>query len=91
MLGAILAGQERLGEAEDALEEALRLWQSHYGPNHYEISVTLHNLAAIHAARGDHVRADTAYARALAIKCRILGPSHPEVVALRSVLRRIHA
>lgn len=66
------------------------VWRRWYGPRrstpaalssdeHYEIAVTLNNLAAIHQRRGDYQRTEALYRRALSIKQALLGPDHPDV------------
>ena len=84
VLGALLLGQHRYAEAEQALQESLTIWQNRYGEKHYEVAVVQHNLAALHAARGQHQQAERAYRQALDIKIQVLGPEHPDVVALKN-------
>lgn len=90
VLGAVLTGQGRHDEAEPLLRWALEKWQSRYGPCHYEVAVTLHNLAAVAHARGDAVAAQDTLLRALNIKEQILGPGHPEVSQLRRRTGALH-
>lgn len=47
MLGALLLGQQRYAEAERVLERSLAIWQGKFGPQHYELAVVTHNLAAV--------------------------------------------
>lgn len=47
VLGAVLPGEGRLDEAEDQLRTALQIWESLYGPDHYEVAARLNNLASI--------------------------------------------
>ena len=47
--------------------------------NHYDIAVTLNNLAALQHARGQSRSAQRYYRNALAMKERLLGPRHVDV------------
>ncbi len=78
VLGALLLGQHRLDDAEAALTQAHRLWLELHGPDHYEIAVVSHNLAAIYLEQGDQTRAQQAYSDALRIKQAVLGSDHPK-------------
>jgi tetratricopeptide (TPR) repeat protein len=89
VLGALLLGQERYTEAETVLERSLAIWQGKYGPQHYEVAVVKHNLAALYQARGDQSRALRTYADVLNIKSHILGPTHPDVVSLHQHIARL--
>ncbi len=82
VLGALLAGQHRLDEAEKIFERTLATWTARRGPDHYEVAVALHALAAVHAERGLLPQSVREYRAALAIKRRVLGHTHPEVVVL---------
>jgi len=48
-------------------------------PDHYEVAITLNNLAGVHHAQGDADEAEKLYRRALALKEALLGPDHPDV------------
>jgi tetratricopeptide (TPR) repeat protein len=80
VLGALLLGQQRYTEAETVLERSLAIWQGRYGPQHYEVAVVKHNLAALYQARGDQLRALRTLTQVIDIKSHILGPTHAEVV-----------
>jgi tetratricopeptide (TPR) repeat protein len=62
------------------LEQALTVFQRRLGSEHHEVGVTLGNLGAIDARRGDFASAERRLRRALAIKERALGVNHPELV-----------
>ena len=89
VLGALLLGQQRYTEAETVLERSLTIWQGKYGPQHYEVAVVKHNLAALYQARGDQPRALRTYIDVLDIKSHILGPTHADVVSLRQHITRL--
>jgi tetratricopeptide (TPR) repeat protein len=66
-------------EAEALLLDALTVFERELGPDHYEVAVTLNNLAAI-AQRGDDLGcAEARYRRALTIKEQLFGAEHPDV------------
>ncbi|WP_369275864.1 tetratricopeptide repeat protein [Streptomyces sp. R11] len=76
---AILIDLHRVAEAQEILREVLAAYERLYGRDHYEVAVTLHNLAAAQAATGDHTGAAREFARAARIKMQVLGPRHPEL------------
>lgn len=88
VLGALLLGQHRYTEAEDALAKSLAIWEARFGPCHYEVAVAQHNLAAVYAARGEHIQALETLKRVLDTKTRIVGATHPDVTALRNHIQR---
>ena len=88
VLGALLLGQRRYPEAELVLGQSLAIWQAKFGPQHYEVAVAQHNLAALYAARGEQARALRTLTQVLDTKKRILGTTHPDVTALRRHIER---
>ena len=70
------------------LQDSLAIWRSRFGDSHYEVAVVQHNLAALYAARGQHRQAERAYRQALEIKLQVLGPEHPDVIALQNHIGR---
>lgn len=58
---------------------ALAVFERAYGSDHYEIAVTLNNLAGVRESQGRLEEAETQYRRALAIKQALFGPDHPDV------------
>ena len=89
VLGALLLGKGRYADAEDALEKSLRIWVKHFGPDHYEVAIVKHHLAALYTARGQHARAEDAYRTVLEIKHRVLGADNAEVIALEQHVNRL--
>ena len=89
VLGALLLAQHRPTEAEPVLQKALAIWEGRFGKEHYEVAIVQHNLAALHAERGEHHRAALAYRQVLHIKRNVLGANHPEVAALEDHLARL--
>jgi len=78
-LAALLDGQKKYREAETLYRRALAIFERVYGEEHYEIAVSLNNLAAIYHALGKLEEAEHLYQRALAIKEKIFGADHPDV------------
>jgi tetratricopeptide (TPR) repeat protein len=87
----VLDGLERYDESEPIYRRALAIFERAYGPEHYEVAATLHNLAAVRAARGQLEEAENHYRRALAIKEKQLGAQSPDVALTRNNLGRLLA
>jgi tetratricopeptide (TPR) repeat protein len=85
-LAVILDAQGRHRQAQETLRQALSMFESVLGRDHYEVAVTLEKLAAIAQRAGDPERAAALYERVLAIKRRVLGREHSEVAATLSDL-----
>jgi tetratricopeptide (TPR) repeat protein len=79
-LAAILDATNRQHEARELLEQALEVFARVFGPEHYEVGVTLGTLGTIDARQGRLDLADGRLRRALAIKEQWLGPDHLELV-----------
>jgi tetratricopeptide (TPR) repeat protein len=83
-LGIVFKDTQRFEQAarhyQQALTLPLAIWQGRYGPQHYEVAVVKHNLAALYQARGDQLRALRTLTQVIDIKSHILGPTHAEVV-----------
>ena len=54
-----------------------------HGPQHYEVADTLHNLAALLAARGHYQEGEEHYRRSLEIKEKLLGAEYPDAALTR--------
>jgi len=85
----LLDGLERYPESRPIYERALRIFERHYGPDHFEMAATLHNLAAVDAAEGDREVAAARAARALSIKEKLFGRDHPESLGTAALLAAI--
>jgi tetratricopeptide (TPR) repeat protein len=75
--GGLLDGLGRHAESKAIYLRALAVYERLYGPEHFEVAATLHNLAAAEALE-DGAAAERCYRRALAIKGKLLGEDHPE-------------
>ena len=85
----VLDGLERYDESEPIYRRALAIFEQAYGPGHYEVAATLHNLAAVLAAGGHHQEAERHYQLALAIKEMLLGTESPDVALTCNNLGRL--
>jgi tetratricopeptide (TPR) repeat protein len=74
----VLDGLERYTESRPIYERALAIFERCYGPEHFEVAATLHNLSAVDYAEGDVAPAQQRAARALTIKMKLFGNEHPE-------------
>lgn len=88
---AILDGLEQYHDSEPLYRSALAVYEKVLGPDHEEVAATVHNLAAVRAARGDDVGAEQHYRRALAIKETVFGADHPDVALTCNNLGRLLA
>ena len=71
--------QGRYQEALPFAEEALRLGNQEFGPDHPTTAALLNNLAELYRAQGKYAEAEPLYQRALRIYEKALGPDHPDV------------
>jgi Flp pilus assembly protein TadD len=77
LLASILDSLGRNLEAEPHYWHALSVFEHTLGADHYEIAIHLNNMAANCFARRDFEAAEALYQRALDIKAKKLGQSHP--------------
>ena len=63
------------------LEQALHIWEQHFGPDHPEVAITLGNLGNALLGLGKPGEARPLYERALRIEEQHFGPDHPKVAA----------
>jgi tetratricopeptide (TPR) repeat protein len=83
---AILDGLGRYDKCEAIYRRALAVFEQSFGPIHYEVAATLHNLGAVLVAQGKYKEAEDNYRRALAIKEKLLDANSPDVALTRSNL-----
>ena len=77
-------------EAEALLHQALAVFTSRLGADHYEVAVALHNRAAIIYRRGDLDAAEALARRSLELRAAALGVDHPELASTLNNLAAIH-
>src|SRR5207253_6561760 len=68
-----------VGTSEAICRRALAVFEECFGPVHYEVAATLHNLAAVLVTKRNYQEAEENYRRALSIKERLLGADSPDV------------
>jgi tetratricopeptide (TPR) repeat protein len=78
-LAAILVDLDRLGEARDLLTGVLAVYERGLGPDHYETSVTLHNLGSLQFREAAFADAAATLQRAYELKQTTLGHEHPDL------------
>jgi tetratricopeptide (TPR) repeat protein len=86
---AILDSLQRYAESELIYRQALEVYEAEFGPDHYEVAATLHNLAAAISSTDRLSEAEQNYRRALAIKKKILGDKNPDVALTCNNLGRL--
>jgi tetratricopeptide (TPR) repeat protein len=90
LFNGLLDQQGKYDEAESLYHQALAVFERTYGPEHYEVAVTLNNLAALAQAQGNPGKAEHLYGRALRIKEKVLGPAHPDVATTLNNLAALY-
>lgn len=80
-LGLSLASREATAGARQALERALHIFESNYGPDHQRVAAVLTNLGTLASSMGDYSRAQKYLERAAAISEKVMGPDHPDTAA----------
>jgi Tfp pilus assembly protein PilF len=75
-LAAILDASGRHRQAAEALRGALSVYERVLGPDHYEVSGVVQNLAGVAERAGEPEQAAALRARALRIRRRVLGHTH---------------
>jgi len=74
-----LYGQGKYAEATSVAQEALRVAEATFGPEHPDVAVSLNNVALLYHTQGRYAEAEPLYQRALRITEKALGPEHPDV------------
>jgi tetratricopeptide (TPR) repeat protein len=88
-LAGVLDGLERFEESEPLYRRALKVYEQTYGPEHYEVAATLHNLGSLRAATGCGDEAVVLLRRSIAIKVVLLDESSPDTALGRMVLAQV--
>jgi tetratricopeptide (TPR) repeat protein len=87
--GGLLDGLDRYDESMPIYRAALAYYESHLGPEHFEVAATLNNLGMAQAAQGNRREAQTTMQRCLHIKLKLFGEDHPETRLTRNNLAAI--
>jgi tetratricopeptide (TPR) repeat protein len=90
VLGAVLVALGHYGGAEELLRRALDVWTARFGPEHYEVSVCLHNLAVLQQRRGEPDAALWSFRESLRIREAVLGTAHPELAVVLNSFAVLH-
>lgn len=85
-LATLLRAKADYKGAEDALLEALRIFESGREPDQLDLAIAHHNLAGVYREAGDFARALEHADRAIALKREAVGPGSPQLVS--SLLER---
>jgi eukaryotic-like serine/threonine-protein kinase len=78
--------RDREGKYDDALADATRALASKqrtFGPGHYTLAASYHQLGNIHESRSEWAQALDSYRAAYDIERRTLGPDHPMLIKSR--------
>ncbi len=70
--------QGNYAEAVKQTKAALSLAEA-FGPNDPRLAQTLNNLAFLYETQGNYAEAEPLFKRALAMREKVLGPTHPDV------------
>jgi tetratricopeptide (TPR) repeat protein len=85
-LGLVLNSQRKLGEAEEAIREALTIQRKLFREEHPDVAVSLYNLARVLYHQGKLSEAEGVYRDSLAMRRKLMGNDHLQVeVALRDL------
>ena len=76
---AQLYQQGKYTEAIAVAQEAVKVAEATYGPEHMNTATSLNNLGGLYEEQGLYADVEPLYKRALAIRVKALGPEHPEV------------
>merc|ERR1712176_1489863 len=71
-------------------DPAVEIGRSTLGERHAEVATTLHNLAYVHQAKGQHDKAIELYTYALDIERDVLGEWNPKVATTLNNLAYVH-
>ncbi|WP_159396863.1 CHAT domain-containing protein [Sorangium cellulosum] len=92
-LNAEILAHRQQGNVDAAISlarQAITLLEDAVGRWHPEVAASLHNLALLYRAKGDHARAEPLVERALAIFRTELEPSHPSIKTSLDLLAGLH-
>lgn len=89
-LAPILVDLGRTAEASDLLAELIHFFEQTYGPDHYEVAISAHNLGSLLVRLGRWDEARPHLSRALKIKQLQLGHDHPELAITLHNLATVH-
>ena len=85
-----LSQQGKYAEAVPPAEEALRVAEATFGPEHGNLAASLNNLAVLYLEQARYADAEPLFKRALATLEKALGPDHPAQTASLNSLARLY-
>ena len=71
--------QKRYPDALSVSEEALKVAEDTFGPDHPKVAISLNNIAELHIINGSYAEIEPLYKRALEISEKAFGPNNPDV------------
>lgn len=71
--------QKRYPDALSVSEDALKVAEDTFGPDHPKVAISLNNIAELHIINGSYAEIEPLYKRALEISEKALGPDNPDV------------
>jgi tetratricopeptide (TPR) repeat protein len=84
----VLYQQGRYSEASNVAEEALKVAEETFGPNHLNVALSLNNLVVLYQDQGKYAEAEPLFKRALEIEEKALPPLYDGVGEYGKVLHR---
>ncbi len=87
----LLYRQGRYEEAAQLGEEAVKIAEQIFGPDHPNLATSLNNLALVYDTQREYTKAEDFYQRSLAIDEKRLGKDHPHVATSLNNLACLYA
>ena len=92
LTGRYLYERGRIVEADPLLHRALAMRENVSGPEHFDTTISLNNLALLYHAQGKYEQAEPLYARALQVRTMLHGADHPDTaIILHNLAALYHA
>ena len=84
----VLYQQLRYSEASNVAEEALKVAEETFGPNHINVALALDNLAVLYQGQGKHAEAEPLFKRAMEIEEKALPQCYDGIEEHGKILHR---
>lgn len=72
---------EKCDKAKECFEKALKICSSIIGPDHANVTASLHNIGLVYENIGEYEKAKELHEKALETREKTLGPHHVDVAA----------
>ena len=82
--------QGQYSEAAEAAEEALKVAEKTFEPDHPDVALSLNILGELYYVQGKYAEAEPLYKRSLTIWEKSLGPNHPKVATVCENMARCY-